>query len=68
VYGLLGYVWINGRRNPHSGLGLHRQTAIMMFGWYALCWTGVLGPVANWAHTAGLVLGIAIGYRKLAPA
>ncbi|WP_181373104.1 rhomboid family intramembrane serine protease [Massilia glaciei] len=64
VYGMLGYVWISGRRNPHSGLALHQQTVIMMFGWYILCWTGLLGPIANWAHTAGLVLGIAIGFRK----
>lgn len=65
VYGLLGYVWISGRRNPHSGFGLHKQTAVMMFGWYVLCWTGLLGPIANWAHTAGLLIGIAIGFRKL---
>lgn len=66
VYGLLGYVWISGKRNPQYGFGLHQQTAVMMFGWYVLCWTGLLGPVANWAHTAGLVLGIAIGYPRLA--
>lgn len=65
VYGLLGYVWISGRRNPQNGIGLHQQTAVMMFGWYVLCWTGLLGPIGNWAHTAGLVLGIAIGFRKL---
>lgn len=64
VYGLLGYVWMNGRRNPQSGFGLHKQTAVMMFGWYVLCWTGLLGPIANWAHTAGLVIGIAVGFIK----
>lgn len=64
VYGLLGYVWISGKRNPQSGFGLHSQTAIMMFGWYVLCWTGLLGPVANWAHTMGLMLGIAIGFPR----
>jgi GlpG protein len=64
VYGLLGYVWISGRRHPQNGFGLHQQTAVMMFGWYVLCWTGLLGPVANWAHTAGLVIGIAIGYPR----
>lgn len=64
VYGLLGYMWISGRRNPQSGFALHQQTVIMMFGWYVLCWTGFFGPIANWAHTVGLVIGIAAGYRK----
>lgn len=62
VYGLLGYVWMQGKQQPSAGLVLNKQTAIMMFGWFILCWTGFLGPIANWAHTFGLGAGLLIGF------
>jgi GlpG protein len=62
VYALLGYVWMQGRHNPAFGYELHKSTVIMMLGWYVLCWTGLAGAIANWAHTAGLVLGVVWGY------
>jgi membrane associated rhomboid family serine protease len=62
VYGLFGYIWIRGRADPGFAAGVHKSTAIMMLGWFVLCWTGLLGPIANWAHTAGLVLGAAWGF------
>jgi GlpG protein len=61
VYALLGYVWMQGRFNPAFGIALHQSTVIMMVGWYVLCWTGLLGPIANWAHTAGLAVGVVWG-------
>ncbi len=64
VYGLLGYVWMQGRHNPNFGYGLSRQTVILMLGWFVLCWTGLLGPIANWAHTFGLLLGTAWGFAQ----
>lgn len=67
VYGLLGYAWIQGRLQPHVGVQLHNATAAMMAIWYVLCWTGLLGPVANWAHSAGLALGIAWGFLHRTP-
>ncbi len=70
IYGFLGYIWVQGRRNPAFGIALSQQSVVIMLGWFVLCWMGVLGPVANWAHTAGLVLGAALGAqpprRKLA--
>jgi GlpG protein len=62
VYALLGYVWMQGKFNPRFGFEMHKSTVIMMLAWYVLCWTGLVGPIANWAHTAGLVLGVAWGY------
>jgi GlpG protein len=62
VYGLLGYIWMRGKFDPGSGLFLHPSTVNMMLIWFVLCYTGLLGPVANTAHAVGLVLGIAWGY------
>jgi len=62
VYGLLGYVWIRGKLDPASGLYLHRSTVTMMLIWLVACFTKALGPVANYAHLAGLLIGMAWGW------
>jgi GlpG protein len=62
VYGLLGYIWIRGKFDPASGLFLHQTTVVMMLVWFFLCYTGWIGHVANTAHAAGLVIGMAWGY------
>ncbi len=61
-YGLLGYVWMRARFEPQAGMYLDAFTVSFMLGWLVLCFTGLMGPVANWAHTVGLVVGMAIGY------
>lgn len=62
VYGLLGYVWMQGKFNPASGLSLHAETVTMMIVWFFLCLSGVIGNIANTAHAVGAVVGIAWGY------
>ncbi|GGC67575.1 rhomboid family intramembrane serine protease [Undibacterium terreum] len=62
IYGLLGYVWMQSRYRPGLGFELHKNTVVMMLIWYVLCWTGLLGAIANWAHTGGLLMGVLIGY------
>jgi len=67
VYALLGYFWMQGRFNRAFGVALHQSTVTMMIAWYVLCWTGLLGPIANWAHTAGLAVGIVWGLLDRGP-
>jgi GlpG protein len=62
VYALLGYIWIRGKFDPGSGLFLHPTTVTTSLVWFVLCFTGVLGSVANFAHGAGLLMGVAWGY------
>jgi GlpG protein len=62
VYGLLGYIWMQGRFNPASKLSLEPQTVIFMIVWFFVCLTGQAGPVANTAHGVGLGVGIAWGF------
>jgi len=66
TYGLLGYVWIQGRLRPRSGLALHSYLVVMMLAWFVVCWAGVIGNVANMAQTLGLACGLALG-RAYAP-
>jgi GlpG protein len=62
VYGLLGYIWIRGKFDPASGLFLHPSTVTMMLIWLVLCFTNILGPIANYAHLGGLLMGGVWGY------
>ncbi len=61
VYGLLAYVWAQGKFNPRSGLGLDQNTTVMMLIWFIVCWLGLVGNIANMAHTIGLVCGAILG-------
>jgi GlpG protein len=58
-YALIGYVWIRGRFDPASGLHLDRQSLILALIFFGLCFTPLIPRVANGAHVAGLVVGMA---------
>lgn len=61
VYGLFGYIWVKSRREPWSGFLIDQQTVWLMLAWFAMCFTGWFGPIANFAHGGGLALGLALG-------
>ena len=62
VYGLFGYVFIKSKLDPGDGFGIDQVNEIIMFGFFAACWLGWLGNIANWAHTGGLVVGLLWGW------
>ena len=64
VYGIFGYLWMQSKFNPWSGLAIHNQEIMFIMAWFVLCWTGLLGPIANMAHTVGLLMGIIWGYSQ----
>jgi GlpG protein len=61
VYALAGYVWIRGKYDRSSGLYLDSQSVTILLIWLVVCFTGILGPIANGAHLAGLIVGMAWG-------
>ncbi len=61
LYGLFGYIWMKSRYEPALGLSLSPQLVVWMIVWLFVCITGVVGPVANFAHFAGLIVGVIIG-------
>jgi GlpG protein len=60
-YGLFGYLWVRGKLDPNSGLGVSPQIVLWMGVWFLICWTGAVGHVANMAHAGGLATGVALG-------
>lgn len=64
VYALLGYFWMQGRFNPRFGMALRQPIVVMMLIWFVVCWLGLVGNIANMAHTGGLFLGVVWGFAS----
>jgi len=62
VYGLFGYVFIKSKLDPGDGFGIDQANELIMLGFFVVCWLGWLGNIANWAHTGGLIVGLAWGW------
>jgi GlpG protein len=61
IYGLFGYLWMKSRYEPSLGLSLNPRMVVLLIAWLFVCMTGMVGPVANTAHVAGLLVGVVIG-------
>jgi GlpG protein len=66
LYALFGYAWMRGKYDPSSGLQLHPQTVILLLAWLVICAFNLLGPIANTAHVAGLLVGIGFAFASMA--
>ena len=61
IYGFVGYSWMKSEFQPSLGIGVPKGMLNFLLIWLVICWTGLLGPVANISHTSGLVCGIILG-------
>ncbi len=61
IFGLFGFVMVMSRFAPASGLVMSNANAVLMLGWFVVCMTGLVGPIANVAHGLGLALGAGFG-------
>jgi GlpG protein len=71
VYGLFGYMWMKSRFEPQLQIFMPPSTVVILVAWLVLGWSGALdqmvgGSIANWDHTAGLAVGIIVGYAPIA--
>jgi membrane associated rhomboid family serine protease len=60
-YGLFGFLYLRGKFHPNPGPVLSSQTIQNMLIWLVICFTGLVGPIANGAHVGGLIAGGLIG-------
>lgn len=61
-YALFGFLWMKGRFGRDQTWRMAPQMVQWMMVWLVVCYTGILGPIANAAHTAGLLVGVVWGY------
>lgn len=64
VFGLIGYIWMKGRTQPHLGLAMSPDQLVYSILWMLLCIGGGFGAVANTVHVVGFATGILIGARQ----
>ncbi len=64
VYGLAGYAWMRGRRDPIFRGVIDDSTRNLLVAWFFVCilltWIGAMN-IANAAHAGGALMGIALG-------
>jgi GlpG protein len=63
--GLFGYAWMKSEFDPAAGIAIPRSSVIMMLVFVGLCFTPLIGQIANAAHIAGLATGMLLGYAPV---
>ena len=61
-YALFGFVWMKTRFDPFSGYFLSESTVVFAMIWLVLCFTNMMGNIANIAHLSGLLFGLILGF------
>lgn len=61
VYALVGYLWMIGYKAPQLGLSMPKPVIGFMLVWLVLGFVQPFMAIANTAHLAGLLAGVAIG-------
>lgn len=61
VYALVGYLWMLGYKAPQLGLTLAKPVIGFMLVWLVLGFVQPFMAIANTAHLAGLLSGVALG-------
>ncbi len=64
TYAYSGYVWMMSRYQAGTRYFITRETVIILVAWIAICYTGLVGPVANTQHVAGFLSGTAFGWLR----
>ena len=64
-YGLFGYLWMKTLFDRTWSFKMPQSTIIIFLVWFLICLTGRVGPIANWGHGIGLVVGVVIGYAPV---
>lgn len=64
VYALFGYLWLSAKTNLRSGYFIGDPIIIVLIGWMVIGFTGILGPVANFGHVGGLLVGFLFAYLR----
>ena len=61
VYALFGYCWMKSDYDAEADMKVPTDMIVQMILWLLLCMSGIIGPIANAAHVAGLASGLLIG-------